>query len=240
MLSGLLLVDKPAGITSHDVVLQVRRLLGESKIGHSGTLDPMATGLLILLVGAATKKQEAFQRMPKAYSGAALLGIETDTGDLEGQVMAEKPVPALSSEALADRMQAWTGTLSLPAPKYSAIKHKGKPLYEYARKGIEVEVKPRIQEVRSWELKGWATPEFRFLMRCASGTYVRAVVEALGRELGCGATLSALRRESIGAFDIAQARTLEQLEAKDKAARAACLVGTDPFDSAQGKGLVHG
>jgi tRNA pseudouridine55 synthase len=227
MLSGLLLLDKPAGYTSHDVVMVVRRALGESHIGHSGTLDPMATGLLILMVGPATKKQEAFQLMPKAYSGSAILGIETDTGDLEGEVTAEKPVPVLSEEALSARMQAWTGTLSLPAPKYSAIKHKGKPLYEYARKGIEVEVKLRVQEVHSWDLKGWATPEFRFLMRCASGTYVRAIAEALGRELGCGAALSALRRESIGTFNVAQAITLAELEAKDKTARAACLIGTD-------------
>ena len=205
----------------------MRRGLSVEKVGHSGTLDPLATGLLILLVGAATRKQEAFQAMPKAYSGTARLGLETETGDIEGKVVAEKPVPEMSGEALRERMQAWTGTLSLPAPKYSAVKHKGKPLYHYARKGIEVEAKPRVQEVHSWELRSWSSPDFTFLLRCASGTYVRAVVEALGRELGCGATLTSLRRESIGAFDLAQAHTLEAWEKRSSQERAGCLVGPD-------------
>lgn len=223
MLSGLLLIDKPAGITSHDAVLRVRRALQVERVGHSGTLDPMATGLLILLVGAATKRQEAFQAMPKSYLGTAVLGIETETGDLEGKVTAERPVPELGAEALAERLQAWTGTLSLPAPRYSAVKHKGKPLYHYARRGIAVEPKPKLQEVHSWDLLGWEPPRLRFRMRCGSGTYVRAMVEALGRELGCGAALAELRRESVGNFELAQALTLEALESKPPAERAACL-----------------
>lgn len=226
-LSGILLIDKPGGITSHDVVLRARRALGIARIGHSGTLDPMATGLLILLVGGATRLQESFQAMPKTYTGAARLGVETETGDMDGKVVAERPVPPLGEEALRERLGAWTGTLSLPAPRYSAVKHKGKPLYHYARKGIRVEPKPRVQEVRSWELTGWEPPVFRFVLSCASGTYVRAVVEALGRDLGCGAALSALRRESIGTFTVAQARRLDGFEALAARERLECLVDRD-------------
>jgi tRNA pseudouridine55 synthase len=227
--SGILLLDKPGGMTSHDVVMIARRALGIRQIGHSGTLDPMATGLLILLVGSATKHQERFQGLPKTYSGIARLGLETDTGDIEGAVVAEKPLPELDETTLKARMHARTGTMTLPAPRYSAVKHKGKPLYDYARKGIEVEPKPRVQTVRSWELISWNAPDATFIMDCGSGTYVRAVAEALGRDLGCGATLAALRRESIGDYSVSAAIGLESFRALDLPARRARLLDREPI-----------
>lgn len=226
--AGLLLIDKPPDMTSHDVVMIVRRALGIRRIGHSGTLDPMATGLLILLVGEATRMQERFQGLSKTYSGTARLGLETDTGDISGVVTAERPVPALDAAALTARMRARTGTMTLPAPRYSAVKHKGRPLYDYARKGIEVEAKPRVQTVRSWALTSWNAPDAAFVMDCASGTYVRAVVEALGRDLGCGATLAALRRESIGTYTVAQAVGLEAFRSMELPARRARLLSREP------------
>lgn len=211
-LSGLLLVDKPAGLTSHDVVLRARRALGTARIGHSGTLDPMATGLLILLVGPATKSQGAFQKLPKTYTGVALLGVETETGDMEGRVLAERPVPPLELREIGTRMAALTGKLDLPAPAFSAVKHKGKPLYHYARLGIAVEAKPRVQEVFSWRLDGLTSPELAFTIECASGTYVRSVVEAFGRTVGCGAALKTLRRESVGGFRVSDAIACQDME----------------------------
>lgn len=210
-MNGLLRVDKPAGWTSHDVVQYVRSRLGKSaKVGHTGTLDPAATGLLILLVGGATRSQASFQRLPKVYTGRVRLGLKTETGDLDSKERVERPVPPLTLDALQERLGRWLGPVSLPAPAYSAVKYKGKPLYAYARKGIEVPRGERKTEVYSWKAEAYEAPELSFRLECSSGTYVRALAEALGESLGCGAVLAALRRESIGPYGLGGAFVVDK------------------------------
>jgi tRNA pseudouridine55 synthase len=211
--SGLVLFDKPQGWTSHDVVAGLRRALPKgAKVGHCGTLDPLATGLLILLVGQATRLQADFQGLDKVYSGGIRLGVRTDTGDITGKVLAEKPVPSLCLEALQKALDALHGRLQMPAPAYSAVKHNGLPLYKYARRGIAVPEKPRVCEVRQWKALRYDEPELYHRLSCSSGTYVRSLAERLGEDLGCGATMSSLRRESVGPFDLKDAMTIEELK----------------------------
>lgn len=214
MTEGLLLVDKPAGFTSHDVVACVRRLLPRgAKVGHTGTLDPMATGLLVLLVGKATKLAARYQKLPKTYSGTMRLGVTTTTGDIEGAELSRAPVPRLSEEDLRRVLAGLTGQVELPVPAYSAVKHKGRPLYDYARRGEPAPAPLRRTEVFAWELAGWSPPEASFRVSCSSGTYVRALAEEAGRRIGCGAALSALRRERVGGFRLEDAVRLEELRA---------------------------
>jgi len=211
---GLLLVDKPAGWTSHDVVAVLRRLFPRGvKVGHTGTLDPLATGLLAVLVGPCTRLQSRLQGLGKVYSGEIRLGVRTDTGDVTGKVLAEKPVPPLDLARLKAELASFEGVVEAPAPAYSAVKHKGRALYEYARRGLEVPVKPRVARVFSWEALAWRAPELSHRLACSSGTYVRSLAELLGERLGCGAAVSGLRRERIGAFDIAQALSLDAARA---------------------------
>lgn len=211
---GLLLVDKPRDWTSHDVVAVLRRRFPRgTKVGHAGTLDPLATGLLAVLVGPCTRLQARLQGLDKVYSGTIRLGVRTDTGDMAGRVLAEAPVPSLTRARLAEELAALVGTVDAPAPAYSAVKHRGKALYEYARAGLPVPVKPRAARVYAWETLGWEAPELAHRLRCASGTYVRSLAEVLGARLGCGATVSGLRRERIGPFDLAEALPLEAARA---------------------------
>jgi|SRR5579883_375819 len=216
--SGLLRFDKPQGWTSHDVVAVVRRALPKgARVGHTGTLDPLATGLLILLVGRCTRLQAELQGQDKVYSGRIRLGVKTQTGDITGKPLAEKPVPALTKDRLSSLMSSYIGTFESAAPAYSAVKHQGRPLYEYARKGLEVPVKPRRSTVLDWRALGYAEPELEHRLSCSSGTYVRSLAEDLGEKLGCGATVSALRRESIGACSLDGALTMDQFKALDAA-----------------------
>lgn len=209
---GLLLVDKPSGITSHDVVLALRRRLGKnSKVGHSGTLDPMARGLLILLIGSATKCAALYQKLSKVYRGKIKLGFETDSGDLAGKSIRESPVPVLSAQEIQKAMDGYLGPLELMPPIYSAIKYNGKPLYTYARKGIEVPMKARPCSVYAWELLSWASPELSFRLHCSHGTYARSLAVELGRKLGTAAVLSELVREKIGSYHVAQAVDCESV-----------------------------
>jgi tRNA pseudouridine55 synthase len=235
---GMLLVDKPRDWTSHDVVAVLRKLFPRgTKVGHTGTLDPLATGLLAVLVGPCTKLQNRLQGFDKVYSGTIRLGVKTDTGDTTGKVLEEKPVPALTLERLRAELASLVGTVDAPAPAYSAVKHKGRALYDYARSGEEVPVKPRTATVYAWEALEWAAPELTHRLSCASGTYVRSLAEVLGEKLGCGATVSSLRREKVGPFELKDAlpldaaralppqdlarRLLESLPALDRALRAA-------------------
>lgn len=223
--SGSLLFDKPEGWTSHDVVAVVRRRFPKgTKVGHSGTLDPLATGLLVLLVGQATKRQEAFQGLDKVYTGLIKLGVKTDTGDVTGKTLEERPVPALSPADVQKCMDGHKGVCEFPAPAYSAVKHQGKPLYKYARAGVEVPVKPRRCEVFSWALKGWDAPAVSHELHCSSGTYVRSLAESLGERLGCGGTVQTLRRERVGSFSVKDAVTMDWFKAaslEDVAAKLA-------------------
>jgi len=212
-LSGLVLFDKPQGWTSHDAVDAFRRTLPkETKVGHCGTLDPLATGLLILLVGACTRLQSRLQGLDKVYSGAIRLGVKTDTGDITGKVLEEKPVPELVLADIQKIFDSQHGVLEMAAPAYSAVKHKGVPLYKYARKGIAVPEKPRTCTVRQWQALSYAKPDVEHRLSCSSGTYVRSLAERLGEKLGCGGTMLTLRRESIAAFDVKDAMTLDELK----------------------------
>ncbi len=220
---GLLLIDKPQGWTSHDVVAAIRgRLPRGTKVGHTGTLDPMATGLLVLLVGRATKEAQRLQGHSKVYYGRIRLGVETETADMEGKVTRERPVPNVTPEALQALFDQHVGELHLPPPIYSAVKVQGRPLYDYARKGVAVAVKPRVQTVTAWKLLSWKEPEAEFRLSCLGGTYVRSLAVSVGEKLGCGGAVSELRREMVGDVSVlasigaaeAKALTAEQLYAR--------------------------
>jgi len=226
---GILLLDKPRDWTSHDVVAALRSLFPRgTKVGHTGTLDPLATGLLAVLVGPCTRLQGRLQGLGKVYSGTIRLGVKTDTGDVTGRILAEKTVPPLTLERLRAELAAMVGVVEAPAPAYSAVKHKGKALYEYARAGLDVPVKPRTATLHAWDALAWDVPELTHRVSCGSGTYVRSIAEILGDRLGCGATVSSLRREKIGPFDIASALALDAARALTPAALAKMLLDSLP------------
>jgi tRNA pseudouridine55 synthase len=203
--SGLLLIDKPAGITSHDAVANVRRALGVRKVGHSGTLDPAATGLLLIGVGRATRLLRFLGDLPKVYGGRGVLGVETDTLDAEGAVVLESKVD-VAEETLRSVMERFTGDIEQVPPAYSAVKVGGEKLYRAARRGEHVEAAPRNVHVDSFDLQRFESPAFDFQVRCSAGTYIRSLVADVGRELGCGAHLQRLRRSAIGPFLVEAAR----------------------------------
>jgi tRNA pseudouridine55 synthase len=210
---GVLLVHKPIGITSHDVVARLRRHLGLKKIGHAGTLDPMASGLLIMLIGRATKASHYFSSKDKVYEGVFQLGITTDTQDSDGQILETKFVPEFSEDDLKAAMAAFTGDQYQLPPMYSAKKIHGKPLYKMARKGLEVEREQRFIHVYSFDLIAYQPPMVEFRLVCSKGTYVRTVAHDVGQRLGCGAHLTRLCRTRSGEFDLEQALALEAIEA---------------------------
>jgi tRNA pseudouridine55 synthase len=212
-LDGILLVDKPGDHTSHDVVARLRGKLKMKRIGHAGTLDPMATGLLIILVGKATRVSQYLISLDKEYEGTIELGKVTDTQDADGEVMETRPVPALSEAQVGDAITSFLGDQYQTPPMYSAIKIDGVPLYKSARKGEDIEREPRFIRVMSWELTRFALPHLDFRLRCTKGTYVRTLAHDLGQKLGCGAHLKALRRTATDKFNVSQALTLEQIEA---------------------------
>jgi tRNA pseudouridine55 synthase len=212
-LEGVLLVDKPAEHTSHDVIARLRGKLRMKKIGHAGTLDPMATGLLIVLVGRATRVSQFIISLDKEYEGTIELGRTTDSQDAEGETMETRPVPPLTEQQVQAAMNGFLGDQYQTPPMYSAIKIGGVPLYKKARRGEEVEREPRFIRVMSWDLTRLALPHADFRLRCTKGTYVRTLAHDLGAKLGCGAHLSALRRTATDRFNVAQALTMEQIEA---------------------------
>jgi tRNA pseudouridine55 synthase len=203
--SGLLLVDKPAGITSHDVVDRVRKALATKKVGHAGTLDPAATGLLLMGVGRGTRLLRFLAELPKVYEGTGLLGVETDTLDAAGSVVRESPVNGDES-ALRAAMARFVGDIEQVPPAYSAVKIKGERAYRAARRGERVEMAPRRVHVFAFDLRRFEPPRFEFEVRCSAGTYVRSLVADVGRELGSGAHLERLRRTAIGPFLVGAAR----------------------------------
>ena len=212
-IEGVLLVDKPKGLTSHDVVYHLRRKLQMKKIGHAGTLDPMATGVLVMLIGKATRISQYLMSVDKAYEGEATLGVVTDSQDAEGEVMETRPVPVLSETQVRDAMKTFLGDQYQTPPMHSAIKVAGVPLYKMARKGEEVEREPRFIRIAAFELLTFTPPTLTFRLDCTKGTYVRTIAHDLGQKLGCGAHLSALRRTASGRFTIGQCLPLEQIEA---------------------------
>jgi tRNA pseudouridine55 synthase len=214
-LSGLLLVDKPRGPTSRQVVTRIADLLGARKAGHGGTLDPLATGLLVIMLGKATRLNPYLSSDPKVYEGSFILGMRTDTLDTEGTVLERRGFRGEREEVEKVFSSLEGESIQLP-PAYSAAKYRGKPLYFYARKGREVPRRPRVVRVYSAEVKGWRAGngmvEVEFFLSCSPGTYVRELVERVGNKLGCGAVLSGLRRISSGRFHVSDALGLEELE----------------------------
>lgn len=211
-LEGILLVDKPRDHTSHDVIARLRGKLKMKRIGHAGTLDPMATGLLIVLVGKATSVSQYLVSLDKEYEGTIELGRVTDTQDADGETMETRPVPPLTEAEVKAAIAGFHGDQYQMPPMYSAIKIDGVPLYKAARKGDEVEREPRFIRVMSWELTRFAPPQLDFRMRVTKGTYVRTLAHDLGQKLGCGAHLGALRRTASDKFTVAQALTLDQIQ----------------------------
>jgi tRNA pseudouridine55 synthase len=213
-LDGILLVDKPADHTSHDVIARLRGKLRMKRIGHAGTLDPMATGLLVVLVGKATAVSQYLISLDKEYTGTIKLGITTNSQDAEGEVLVTRPVPPTLSEAdVHAAIKTMLGDQYQMPPMFSAIKIDGVPLYKLARKGEEVVREPRFIRVINWELTRFAPPELDFRVRCTKGTYVRTLAHDLGEKLGCGAHLTALRRTGTDKLTLERALTIDQINA---------------------------
>jgi len=210
-LHGFLVVDKPAGWTSHDVVARARRLLGERRIGHAGTLDPAATGVLPLAVGAATRVVEYLAEASKTYLAEVTFGVATDSHDVDGRVVAVRDAAGLSGAAVEAALPPFRGPLDQVPPMHAAVKVEGRRLYELARRGEEVERAPRRVEIHALALLDWAPPVATLLLDCSKGTYVRALARDLGAALGPGAHLSNLVRLRTGPFALCQAITLAEL-----------------------------
>lgn len=208
--SGILNLDKLRGMTSHDVVNRVRQVTGIRKVGHAGTLDPMATGVLLLCVGRATRLAEYLTASEKRYKATVRLGVETDTYDAEGQVMHTSPV-AISREEVSDALGDFCGPIAQVPPMYSALKRGGQPLYKLARKGVTVARKPRPVHISFIKMTAWAPPDFSFDVTCSAGTYVRSLAHDLGKKLGCGAHLTGLIRSHSGSFSLQNAVPLNDL-----------------------------
>lgn len=251
-LDGVLLLDKSLGLSSNNALQAARRLYSAEKAGHTGTLDPLATGLLPLCFGEATKFSGELLNADKCYVATVQLGITTETADAEGRVIEDRPVDASRVDVEA-ALAAFVGDIDQVPPMYSALKRDGKPLYEYARAGIEVERVPRrvsVHELNLLDLDDvFAGGRFTFRVRCSKGTYVRTLAADIGERLGCGAHLAALRRTGIGGLDIAEAHSMGALEEMTAATRDALLLPPDALlaglaevrlDAANATRLRHG
>jgi tRNA pseudouridine55 synthase len=223
---GVLLLDKPIGLSSNDALQKAKRLYRAEKAGHTGTLDPLASGLLPLCFGAATKFSQVSLDADKRYLATLKLGETTVGGDREGAVIQRREVNVTAAQmrAACDR---FTGTIDQVPPMHSALKHEGKALYEYARAGIEIEREARRVSIHAIEIVAGEHDEWTLEVRCSKGTYIRTLAQDIGEALGCGAHLSGLRRTGSGALGLDHAHTLEQLAAMDEAERDACLLDAD-------------
>ena len=222
-LDGVLLFDKPLELSSNTALQKVRRLFQAEKAGHTGTLDPLATGLLPICFGEATKFSNALLDADKTYRAMLLLGQTTTTGDAEGEITAQQPVNVGQADvdAVLDRFR---GEIRQLPPMYSALKHHGRPLYEYIRSGETIEREPRSVTIHALQLNSFSGSEMDITVRCSKGTYIRTLAEDIGAALGCGAHLIGLRRTAIAHFDLKDAHTLMQLEAMTDAERDACIL----------------
>lgn len=208
---GILLLDKPKGPTSHDMVDFIRKHFHLRSVGHCGTLDPMATGLLVMLVGKATKLSERLMGEDKEYEGTLTLGISTDSQDAEGEIQEQKPVPALKENEIRAVFDSFRGDLMQMPPMVSAKKIAGVPLYKLARKGKEVERKARLVHIYRLDIERIALPEVDFTLLCTKGTYVRSICHEIGIKLSCGGHLSRLRRTASGQFRVEKSATMEEM-----------------------------
>jgi tRNA pseudouridine55 synthase len=229
MTDGFLVVDKPVGLTSHDVVNRVRRLAGGRKVGHTGTLDPFATGVLPIAVGEATKAIQFLDESVKEYQATLRLGVETDSYDATGTVTAEADCSGITAAALLAALEPFRGDVRQVPPMYSAIKQGGKPLYRLARQGIVVERPPRPVTIHRLEIRRLELPEVELFVSCSPGTYIRSLAFDIGRALGCGAHLTALRRLRSGAFALDGAWTLEAIRASVEQGRGLPLLPLEDF-----------
>ncbi|HEY4952696.1 MAG TPA: tRNA pseudouridine(55) synthase TruB [Verrucomicrobiae bacterium] len=208
-LDGAILIDKPAGPTSHDVVDAIRRKFGIKKVGHCGTLDPNATGLLIIVLGRGTKLSEKLMGDDKVYEGTMKFGQTTNSYDADGEILETKTVPSLTFEQLNEEAAKFIGDQMQMPPMVSAIKKNGVPLYKLARKGIEIEREPRLIHIYNFRFTNYSEPLGEFRVACTKGTYVRSIAHDLGQKLGCGAHLATLRRSVSGKFDVTDAMPLD-------------------------------
>ncbi len=209
---GVLVLDKPKDMSSTEAVEKIKRLLRVRKAGHGGTLDPFATGVLPICIGRATKIAQFILEGDKRYEGVFELGIITETYDLTGEVVERRPVPEISPEEVAQIMEEFVGIIEQVPPPYSAAKYRGRPLYQWARKGVTVKKEPKQVEILEFRLKRFDPPRVSFEVYCSKGTYVRSLVHEVGLKLGCGATLIELRRIQKGPFTLEQALSLEEVE----------------------------
>jgi tRNA pseudouridine55 synthase len=233
--NGILLLDKPLGITSNDALQRVKHLFRARKAGHTGSLDPLATGLLPICLGEATKISAFLLDADKRYRVKVKLGVTTTTADAEGEVLEEKPITGVDQARIEAALESFRGEIDQLPPMYSAIKHKGERLYNLARQGIEVEREPRRITIHSLVLLDWQAPEFSLDVHCSKGTYVRTLAEDIGNVLGCGAHVTALHRSGVGPFGDAQMVSMEQLEAQRSDGAAALDSLLLPLES----GLAH-
>jgi tRNA pseudouridine55 synthase len=227
--SGILNVDKPSGLTSHDVVALVRRAARQRKVGHAGTLDPMATGVLLVCLDKATRVTEYLMASPKTYDAAIRLGVTTTTDDAEGEILAQSQVEVPYTE-IERTVQQFVGRIEQVPPVYSALKRGGQRLYKLARRGQVPELLPRLVEIHALQVKEWSPPVLHVQVRCGPGTYIRALARDLGQSLGCGAHLASLRRMASGRFTVEQAISPQQIETAFASGTAAELLY--PIDAA--------
>lgn len=212
---GVLLIDKPSGITSHDVVDRVRRKLKMKRVGHAGTLDPLATGLLIILVGKATKLSSRLMSLDKEYEGTFEFGKVSNSYDVDGEIEETHEVPeSISAELIQEQMKTFEGDQYQTPPMFSAVKIDGVPLYKHARKGKVVEREPRFIRISKYELRSWENPVGSFYVYCTKGTYIRSLIHDLGQKLGCGGILTQLRRTASNNLSLQDAVELEVFEAQ--------------------------
>ena len=247
-LDGVLLLDKPRGLSSNAALQQAKRLYRAEKAGHTGTLDPLATGLLPICFGEATKFAQLLLDADKTYVATLRLGLTTTTGDAEGEVLATRPVVS-SADELKAMLPRFVGRIAQVPPRHSALKRDGRKYYEYAREGVEIVRTAREVEVRDIVLTSWRAPEVELRVHCGKGTYIRALAEDIGEALGCGAHLAALSRTGAGEFALAHAVTLDALAELSEAERDAALLPVDAlvarldrldFDDAEASRLVQG
>ncbi|NMA92391.1 MAG: tRNA pseudouridine(55) synthase TruB [Firmicutes bacterium] len=213
-MNGLLIVNKASGPTSHRVVQEIRALFPKVKVGHAGTLDPAATGVLPICLGKATRIVEYLMDLPKEYRAELELGATTETGDAQGKITGRFPVPVIAKEAVEQLFLSLTGEQQQVPPPYSAIKYQGKPMYYWTRRGVEVKLKPRKIQIYRLELVEWrypGRPHLVFETKCSRGTYIRTLAEEIGRRLGTGAFINALRRLSVGIFTLKEALTMDEI-----------------------------
>ena len=225
-IDGVLLLDKPRGLSSNAALQRAKRLFRAHKAGHTGTLDPLATGLLPICFGDATKFAQALLDADKTYAAMLRLGATTTTGDVEGEVVATQPVTASRQEVEA-LLKKFVGRIAQVPPRHSALKRDGRKYYEYARAGVEIARHAREVEIRELELLSWQAPDLELRVRCGKGTYIRVLAEDIGAALGCGAHLTGLSRTASGGFALADAVTLEDLQQRSEAARDAALLPVD-------------